>query len=215
MELKLGFMSDKEIAEWSGKELNTFKKNRKRWCKTQLCRYADYMLVKGGVKIIKIIEPIYYHSAKKEIEEKFLKFWGTPESRIDSCRNCWNKMSTHLCSSIADSTGYNYVAAIRHEWYGTFSIKNNQSGTKGSSYPIYCKIINGEGYRFTEEEEAIKQQLLEVYWFRKGRQIVEIKELQFKEILEEDKDWSEFKNSFEKIIKCSTGFRIELIERAD
>ena len=93
LELKLGFMTTQELANWSGKTLENLHNHKKKWCETQLVKYATFELVRGGVNIIQIINPIYETSGKKEVEKKFDKYWGHDDIKIDSGLNCWNKIN--------------------------------------------------------------------------------------------------------------------------
>lgn len=58
-ELKLGIMTNKEIAEWSNMTEVYLSKHKKSWCEKKLSKYADYKNIRGGVEILKIKEPIY------------------------------------------------------------------------------------------------------------------------------------------------------------
>ena len=69
-ELQLGYISDEDMADWCGKTLASYKKNRRRWSETKLTLYADFNLVHGGVIINKIYDPIYSPSGKKEGRHK-------------------------------------------------------------------------------------------------------------------------------------------------
>lgn len=227
-ELRLGFMSNEELAEWCSKSLETFKRNRRRWCEKKLSNYADHEILKDGVNILLIKEPVYNLSAKKEVEKKFPKYWGTPGSHIDTSRNCWNKMSKDMSSAISDTTGYSYVTSVKREWYGVSFGKTKRSGTKGDSQLIYCKTINGEGYHFTEEEDKIRKELMHIYLTNRENQILDLKKLRRGlaqgEITKEEYDnfvdhiidcelgWNEFQAAFEEKIGYPTDFRTELVD---
>lgn len=64
LELKLGFMTNQELAEWAGLKEDYIRKHKKNWCNKQLVKYATYEVVRGGVNINSIIDPIYSSTGK-------------------------------------------------------------------------------------------------------------------------------------------------------
>lgn len=71
MELKLGFMSNAELAEWFGIKESTFRSKRTKKLE-ELKDYAEYTAVRGGVEIISIIRSEFFKGSndRRIIEEE-------------------------------------------------------------------------------------------------------------------------------------------------
>jgi len=109
-ELKLGFMTDEEMALWCGKSLTAYKKNRARWAEKKLTQYATFNLKRGGIEILSIKEPIYSASGRKEVFELWRECWGYDGNLLDTNKDCWLKTKKKMVNNIADVTGCNYVS---------------------------------------------------------------------------------------------------------
>ena len=228
-ELKLGVMTDKELAEWCDKNLDGFKKNRSRWLKTQFSKYAEYTLAgRGKINITKIINPVYSASGKKEVATKFDEFWGNGTDRIDTNANCWRKMRNSMIAQLSDSTGQNYVGQIKRQDYGIAAHKNQRNGEKGYCRYVFCKVIDGNGYFFDEEELRIKKELEQKYLcshakyaymqqalyedYKQGGLTKEEYIEALMETVEYDYDWAKFKEAFEQAIGYTVDFKTLLID---
>lgn len=226
LELKLGFMSVEDLADWSQRSANTIKKDKKKWCEKNLSLYADYHYVYGGVEILSIKEPIFQGSGYKEVQQKYPKYWGTKGFPADTNINCWRKLKKNMTNPIKDSVGQAYISKARVEDYG-IAIKNRKKeGRFGRCYYVFCKIINGEAYPFTPEEEKIKQELKEKHLKTDADVVFELKclslalenkEIKEKEYTERVKDitatklgWDAFQEALEKAIHCETDCRVFL-----
>lgn len=228
MELKLGFMSVAEIAEWSGRAVKYISDHKKKWCQKNLQNYADYELVHGGVNIIKIHKPIFQSSGLQEVRQKYLTYWGKDQMRIDSNKECWRKLSSHMTHELKNSTGYQYVSLCRREDFGVARKTNKYKGKKGSCRYVFCKKVNNEPVLFTEEEYRIKSELAKRYLKSTEENNVEMQALakEYKngeitaeeyaevtsEIVSHDYGWIEFQTALEEAIGCETDFFIEIEE---
>lgn len=167
MELRLGKMTSKELAEWFEVSYSTFRKKENKDKKLQeLKEYADFEEVYGGVIISAIKEKKYVKDAKKSKEiilNALDEEWA--ESGLDTCSNVaikiYDKHKDEL--TIADSTAYNYTIAARKELYG---VPFQNGGKLGNCIYIWCKKDEDTGtYSFlTKEEQEIKQKLQTKYF---------------------------------------------------
>lgn len=232
LELHLGFMSIQELAQWSNRSEKYLSKNKKDWCEKNLTKHAIYNLVRGGVEITKIIDPIFCASGKKEVEELFDSCYGTPDLKADTNVNAWCKIKQNMTLNLLkDSTGYNYTCQTRRERYGIPFKNRKRDGLYGYCQYIFCKILpNGEAALFTEEELKIKKELSQKYLSSREEQIIQLRAVkasyEAKEITKEEYDeivaeaisddlgWEYFQSALEKAIDCKTDFRTLLIDDA-
>lgn len=228
-QLRLGFISTEELASWANLSASSLEKNKKRWCEKNLNKYATFELKRGGVIINKIFEPMYIGSGYKEVQTKYDKYYGHDTIKADTAKNCWNKLEPHMNNKIKETTGINYVGKARVEDYGTARKTKKRYGNKGLCRFVFGKIIDGEFYPFSEEEEKIKKELSKTYfsdmkfeiieeqqalnWALKHKEItVEEYAVQMQELLDKETNWIDFQQAFEKIIQNKTDFRV-LIEK--
>ena len=227
--LKLGFMSNEEIANWAQISLKYLLKTRKAWCEKQLSKYAKHELTRGGVEILEIIEPIYGTTAKKEVEKNFSKCWGNSGHNIDTCKNACRKIQKVLNNKVdvADATIYSYVCLTKRELYG---VPKKYEGSIGESYFVYCKLVNEEYAPFNEEEEKIKKELAKKYLCSNSDKIIDLKavkaayqngeiewqdyEKAIDEIVDYELGWLAFQEAFEKAIGYPTAFATYLQDNA-
>lgn len=230
LELKIGFMSDEEMAQWCGKQLASYKRNRKRWAETKLISHAEFELVRGGVYIKNIKDPIYSISGKKEVKEKFEPCWGYGEFKVDTNKDCWNKLKQVLTNSLSDTTGLKYVSEAKCEQYGVAFKKKQREGTKGYCHYVFCKIVDGKPVPFTKSDLKIKAELEKKYLKDQTQQTYELQALlaDFKrgdlsseeyqeamtDLLETDYGWNAFQKELNKVLGTQTDFRVELVNRA-
>lgn len=223
-------MSDEEVSMWCGKQLATYKKNRKRWAETKLINYAEFELVRGGINIISIKDPVYSSSGRKEVKEKFEPCWGYEDFKVDTNKDCWNKLKRVLTNSLSDSTGLKYVSEAKCEQFGVAYKKRKREGTKGYCRYIFCKIINGQSVPFSDSDLIIKAELEKKYLKDQTQQTYEMQALlaDFKrgdlsneeyqeamtDLLETDYGWNTFQYELNKALNCQTDFRVELVNRA-
>ena len=166
MKLKLGIMTNSELAEWFGIKERSFKNNKKKKLE-ELRNFADFEECKGKVNIINIKMDEYskgYSSNYNKIKDKIDDCWS--QDGIDTCKRVSLEIVNELKEiALKESTIYNYTCHGKNELYGHSWMNDGQIG---SCYYLWCKT-SGEGVnqkfeRFTEEEEAIKKDLLRKYY---------------------------------------------------
>ena len=228
IELKLGFMSTEELAEWSDKSPSYLSSKKKSWCQKHLSEYADYQLCRNGVEILKIYNPIFNTPAKKQVTELFDSCWGSPKNKLDRCKNASEKIYRAMKNpNVKEETVYSYTCEEKRTRYG---VPKKRGGTHGDSRWVFCKIVNGRYEFFTPEEEAIKKELMKKYLASREEQVLEMRaakaDYEREEITKEeyqqivdnilttDTGWDEFIQNFEKAIGYRTDFATLLEERA-
>ena len=230
LELKLGFMTDEEIAEWCGKTVVTFKRNRKRWCTNILSKYAKFEIVNKGINIIEIKDPIFLSSGRKEVAEKWRDCWGYDNSSIDTNSACWSKLKSQMINNLSDSTGRSYISNFKCEEYGVAYKRRKRDGTKGYCHFVFCKIVDGIPQHFTDEELKIKKELEDKHLTNSQQQqydmqallaalrLGEITNTEYQEaiteLIETDTGWSAFQEALEEAIGYPVDFRTELVDDA-
>lgn len=218
-ELVLGFISDEEMASWCGKTLESYKKNRKRWCENTLTKFAEFKLVKGGVIINKIIEPIFSKSVRQEVKKKWRNYWGYNGNDLDSNKECWNKMKPAINSPLpSDKTGASYVSTFKCEEYGSARRNHKRKGRLGECKYTFCIILNGIPTEFDEQDCQIKKQLENKYLdttykeqkyetralyseYKRGELSKEEYEQALSELVETDLGWNIFEQEFNKALR--------------
>lgn len=164
MELHLGKMTNKELAEWFGIKVQSLKNKKKEKLK-ELEKYADFEEIYGGVNILKIKIKDEYSKERslgyQIVRDTFDEEWA--ESGLDTCSNVSNKIYTKYKDNlpIAANTTYNYTIQVRNEKYGVPFI--------GDCFYIWCKksvAANGTLIytEFSEEEKKIKDRLMRKYF---------------------------------------------------
>ena len=168
MELKLGKMANKELAEWFGIQLNSFKARKKNRLE-ELKAFAKFEEIYGGVNILKIIEPVYSKkgsTSKQIIFDEFLNEWD--KSGLDTVNNVTDKIYFKRGNelTVLKSTGYQYALQARNEYFGKPYL---EVGKLGKCMYIWCKKeITEDGAivlsLFNEEEQKIKKELMTKYF---------------------------------------------------
>lgn len=165
MELKLGKMTQKELAEWFGITYNGFKTNAKSKAKKMeiLKNYADYHYEGRTVYIDKIHIPVY-NRAYNKVEELFKPTWNP--NGLDTCSHVGEKIyndSIEVRSQIKLITTQSYVGRIKRQHYGRNHI--DEEGDWGrSSYAWAKKDSKGEYIPLSSEEaKLMKECSYEVY----------------------------------------------------
>lgn len=161
MELKLGKMTNKELAEWFGIAESSFK-NKKSTKLEELRLFANFREEKGKVIITEIFEPVYNKQQGKTLQQvigKIDEVWS--EDGLDSC----SRVGSEICELLAqeglqrkESTIVEYTRKGRNELYGKPFVSQ---GKLGKCIYIWCKRDRetGEYSLLTEEEQKIKQDL--------------------------------------------------------
>lgn len=167
MELKLGKMTTKELAEWFGMSYGAFR-NAKKKKMEELENFCCYEEVYGGIEVTAIINPTYTKNSQK-IREIYQQGFEELRQPIDTVSHINNQIFDKYCDQLttlsSPESGYRYAIEVRNAHYG-IPFKGN--GTKGHCYYLWCKVEekNGEQFyvQFNEEEEKIKQELLKKYF---------------------------------------------------
>ena len=230
LELKLGFMTTKELAEWCNRSESYIIKNKKNWCEKNLTIYASYSLTRGGVIIKEIKNPIFLSSGLQEVREKYRKYWGYENLNVDTNTQCWIKLSKNMVNKIEFKTGRNYVCQCRREDYGVARKKNKYTGKRGYCHYIFCKSINDQPCPFTEEEIQIKNKLAQKYLKTNEQDEIEKQALTqefirgelsseeyatiIAELTTNDRGWSIFQTELNKALGCETDFFIQIVDDA-
>ena len=156
-------MSNQDLAEWFGATTNSMAKKKKQWLE-KLKDYCEFEPVYGGVEITTIYKDTYVKNRNYQIvKENFDITWD--ESRLDSCRRVAETIFIEHESefTVQPTTVYNHTRQVRNEFYGR--PMTGEKGEKGISTYIWCKEDSNDYLVFlTEEEEAIKKQLLKKYF---------------------------------------------------
>lgn len=167
MELRLGKMTNREIAEWFGIKPNTLSKNKEKKLE-ELSFFAKHHLEESGkIFIDEIYIPVYEKQTKKNFEKvksKFDEAWA--ENGIDTCKDVSDKIYLLLVKddgkfNLKESTVYKYTRQSRDELYGK---PYCYSGTKGCCKYVFAKKTENGYELFNEEEEKIKKELIKKYF---------------------------------------------------
>ena len=171
MELKLGKMTNKDLAEWFGISPNSLSKNIT--AKLEELKYFDNYHLEGKKKkkvvIDEILEPVYqkrgsetYNKVKNNIDN----VWD--ESGYDTCSRVGGAIYEKLKGedehfNYALSTVVNYTRKGRNELYG---VPFGEEGILGSCVYQWCKKDEETGKirALTDEENEIKEQLQKKYF---------------------------------------------------
>lgn len=221
-------MSNQEIADWGNISKSYLEKRKNKWCKKNLSSKAKYKIVRGGVEILEIYDPVFSSSGKQEVHNKYLDYYGNGKQKIDSCINCYNKIKRAgvIKAPLSDSTLYSYVCSSRRKDFG---VSKKYDGELGHSQWVFCKIMpNGDVELFTEQEQEIKKKLEQKYLksntgvIYESRAIIsaykqkEITKEEYDEMLEEllttEVGWDIFEAKFAEAIGYPVDFRIEVVE---
>lgn len=172
MQLHLGIMKNKELAQWFRVTEKHYSNHRQEKLK-ELEFYAEFDVIRGGVNIKKLkredTEYVKNGSAAYQLVYNSVdKEWD--KSGLDTCSNVSSKIYRKYKDElgIAESTTYNYTCVSRTELYGVpFS---EEGGKIGECFYLWCKKegINEYGEpiisMFTPEEQEIKKKLMKKYF---------------------------------------------------
>lgn len=161
VELKPGYISNKDLALWFGIKPNSFAhaKNKKL---EQLKKYADYEIIDKKIKINKVHIP-YYSKSYTQVLNNMDKYWS--EDGLDSCRHVSYILKEQLDLPVIRETIEKYACRGRNELWGKPFVGG---GKMGACVYVWCKRF-GEGINtqyelLTEQQEEIKQQLIKKYF---------------------------------------------------
>lgn len=161
IELKPGFISNKDLATWFGVKPNSFAHAKQKKLE-QLKKYADYEIINKKIKIKKVHIP-YYSRSYTQILNSMDDYWN--EDGLDSCKRVSYQIEQALDLPISLESIYTYTRKGRNELWGKPFMGG---GPKGKCFYVWCKR-QGEGIDtkyslLTPEEEKIKKQLITKYF---------------------------------------------------
>lgn len=197
MVLKLGIMTNAELANWFGVTQGSFKATKAKKLE-ELKDFADFEEVKGKVNIKEIYYDTYVKRGSKAYEiykEEFDKEWS--DTGIDSCSRVNTAILTKREADlkIKESTGYYYTRKTRNELYG---VPFMAPGIKGTCEYKWVKCV-GEGLDIkyiplTPEEEKIKKDLHTKYFGDSSDKSVMIKAMVMRGELTKEEAWDAYEN---------------------
>ena len=167
MELHLGRMSNKDLAEWFGIKSNSFTQHKRKKLE-ELKNFCFFEEVYGGVNITAIINPIYIKNSQ-QIREVYEQGFEELKQPIDTVSHIneqiYEKYYDKLPTLSSAASGYRYAIEVRNANYG---VPFKGKGSKGCCYYLWCKMEEKDGkqfyIQFTEEEDKIKQDLLKKHF---------------------------------------------------
>lgn len=162
-ELIVGKVANKDLAEWFGINPNTFNHSKEDKL-NELKNFAEFHMEGKKVVIDKIINPVYTKQGSKAyqmIKDKVDDFWS--DNGLDSCKRVSNQIVKFYGNElqVGDSTAYNYTRKGRNELYGK---PFQEGGSLGSCIYTWCKKDGDMLIPFTDEEQAIKENLTKKYF---------------------------------------------------
>ena len=187
MELKVGKITNKELAEWFGVKPNTLSKKKVEKLE-ELKEYAEYHLEKGKVFIDKVYKPVYikkksanYRAIRNTVDETWSR------DGLDSCRRVSEEVYELVEDKITPATVYAYTREARNELYGKpFS----NGGLLGRCVYLWCKKNeDGKLEKFSLEEEKIKQDLKIKYFGDVSEKQMFVKEMVRRGEITEEQAW--------------------------
>lgn len=169
VELKEGIMTNRELAKWFGIKEGTFKNNKSQKLE-MLKEYAIFEEIKGKIKILKIIKPIFVKGSKnyKIIKEQTQIQWD--KSGLDTCRLVANKINRLGIEelNVEDSTLYSYTCKSKRQLWG--KINSMAEGEIGFCKSEFCKVVNNKCEVLNEREIKIKELLLKKHFGKNNQE---------------------------------------------
>lgn len=169
-ELKMGAMSNQELAGWFQISEGYF--NHHKEDKLEELKYFANFHLEGNkrkkVVIDEIINPVYSKMGSdnyRKVVEKIDENWS--EDGLDSCSNVGNKVYECLVEegncSLAQSTVIKYTQKGRNELYGVPFVSG---GKIGNCIYVWCKRDKetGEYSKLNDKEIEIKEKLQKKYF---------------------------------------------------
>lgn len=167
MELRIGKMTTKELAEWFGISYGSFRTMKEKKLE-ELQKYAIFEEIYGGVNITAIIKETY-NKKDNQIRQVYQQGFEELKEPIDTVSNInekiYGKYHEQLPTLSSAASGYHYAIEVRNANYG---IPFKDVGSLGRCYYLWCKVEEKDGIQyfiqFNEEEENIKKNLLKQYF---------------------------------------------------
>lgn len=196
MELHLGKMTNKELAEWFGIKPDSMTRMKKKKLE-ELKNYACFEDIRGGVNIIAIIKDTYNKKDTKirEIYEQGFEEVRQPIDTVSNINNqIYEKYSEQLPTLSSAASGYHYAIEVRNERYG---IPFKGQGKVGQCYYCWCKQEEGDNHQplyipFTQEEEQIKAKLLTKFFGNQEEKTLLLQEMVLMGEIKKEDAWDIF-----------------------
>lgn len=166
MELKLGEMTNEELAQWFGTtSKNNFQKHKTRFLE-KLQSFAVFTPKRGGVDITEIIIPEYVKNLDDDVRT-YKEIVETQPNHLTSISKIVSDLQcTKEYQNISSSTLQKRMTVAGKKAFGITSEKDSR-GIYGSREYVWCiKLYSGpQHYRFlTEEEKKIFDELTSSYY---------------------------------------------------
>lgn len=191
--LKLGIVTNAELASWFGISAKSLS-NRKKRKLEELKEYARFeeLKNKGKINIIEIYEDTYVNTrdkAFKIILDNIDKEWSA--EGLDTCKDVAERLLEKFPDKlqIAPSTAANYTCKARNIKYGKPFSK--AGGELGICEYIWCKRLStGELDFLTDEEEEIKKRSLAKHFKTAEEKTALVQDLIQTKQLTQEEAWS-------------------------
>lgn len=190
-ELHLGVMKNQELADWFGITLKTYTNGRTSKLK-ELETFAKFNIIRGGVEILEIIQPVYIKNSQRKrqlIKDVFTDEWlDENNNNLNTCANVARKMKDKYEDlDYTEETLKSYLRDTRKDYFGVPFILD---GSLGSCRYLWAKAIPVDEAKhtyicekLTDEELKIKDELLKKYFTLKNADDIE-KKIIIKEMVE-------------------------------
>lgn len=213
-ELKLGIMTNAELAEWFGVKEATLSKTKSKKLEI-LKEYAEFEKMTGRVNITKILFPVYTKTSAnyQKVKAGFLKHLDTgkkfPDSNdyFDSCSLISERIigDETIDLNIKDSSTYIYTLKAKGEDWG----KNNlyKSGKIGVSIYEWGKIIDNRVFPLTDQELMKLKEIIRIHMADAAEKQLMVDKMISAGELNESQAWAylskitNMKNSYQEIRK--------------
>lgn len=157
--------NNKEIAEWFGINPATLSRHKDKYF-TILNNFVQYEEMGKRIKVLEVFTAEYdkqWNSNYGKVKNKIPEVWNP--TGLDSSKRVSQEIQHQLMLPIAEGTVYQYTLKGRNELYGK---PFGEPGELGRCAYLWCKKI-GDGRTaqivpLTEEEEEIKQNLIQKYF---------------------------------------------------
>lgn len=196
MELKIGKMTNKELAEWFDIKPDTMTRHKKKKLE-ELKAYADFKEIRGGVEIT-CIRKLTYNKKDSQIRQIYEQGFEEVRQPIDTVSNINNqiyeKYYEQLPTLSSAQSGYHYAIEVRNEKYG---IPFKEHGSNGCCYYCWCKQEIDENNMplyipFSEEEQKIKEKLLTKFFGNHEEKTILLQEMVLAGEIKKEDAWDIF-----------------------
>lgn len=205
MELRLGIMKTKELAEWMGIKYNTFRTNSSKRYEI-LKQYCDYSQVYGGIDIKEIYIPKYKGDLTNSDVKNYLEEIKSIENGLSSVAGMARKFKAHKAeyADINPKSLYYRLTKAGNQAFGKNRIHTKEEypaiGAYGYREMVWAiKVDDYNHYRFmTEEESARLNDIISVLCMKEPE--IVLKEALLDEMLRDKQiDSDEYLNQKERL----------------